>query len=165
MLEPDFYFESVFKISYEKLWENNIRGLIFDIDNTLTAYDEKQPSPETVKLLGKLCDMGFRLCLLTNNTNRRLESFNENLKLAGFANALKPFSYGVKKALKKMEVTSSQAAIIGDQLLTDVWAGKRSGVMTVLVRPITQKDFAFVRFKRLIEKRMLKKFFAKLEKE
>ena len=165
MLEPDFYFESVFEVSYEKLWEKNIRGLIFDIDNTLTAFDETQPAPETAELLGKLRDMGFRICLLTNNTKRRLDGFNENLKLAGFANALKPLSFGVKKAIEEMKVQPQQAAIIGDQLLTDIWAGKNSGITTVLVKPISQKDFAFVKLKRLIENRMLKNFFAKLEKE
>ena len=163
MLEPDYYFESVFDIPYDKLREKNIIGLIFDIDNTLTAFDEEKPKDETVKLLQRLQDMGFKLCLLTNNTNRRLSGFNQDLKLPGFASALKPFTSGIKKAIKEMEVTPCQTAIVGDQLLTDIWAGKNAGIATILVKPITQRDFAFVRFKRLIENRMLKKFFQKLE--
>ena len=159
MLEPDYYFESVFDISYEQFREKKIRGLIFDIDNTLTAFDEEKPSAETAKLLKRLQDMGFKLCLLTNNTKKRLDRFNQDLKLPGFASALKPFTAGIKKAIRQMEVELAQTAIIGDQLLTDIWAGKNAGITTVLVRPVTQRDFAFVRFKRLIENRMLKKFF------
>ena len=164
MLEPDLYFESIFKIPYEELRGKSIRGLIFDIDNTLTAYDEKKPSDEVTKLLQNLISQGFKICLLTNNTNKRLNSFNENLKLPGFANALKPFSYGIKKALKEIELTPAQTAIIGDQLFTDVWAGKKNQLTTILVKPITLRDFAFVRFKRLLENYMLKKYFAKLKK-
>ena len=163
MLEPDYYFESVFEIPYEKFLEKNIRGLIFDIDNTLTAFDEAGPSAKTAELLQNLQGMGFKLCLLTNNTNRRLGSFNRDLKLPGFANALKPFAIGIKKAINQMEVETGQTAIIGDQLLTDIWAGKNAGIATILVKPITQRDFAFVRIKRIIENHLLKKFFAKLE--
>ena len=164
MLEPDYYFESVFEIPFDKLWEKGIRGLIFDIDNTLTAYDEKGPSPQTTELILRLHDMGFRLSLLTNNTKRRLASFNKDLNLPGFANALKPFAFGIKKALNDMALDFGQTAMIGDQLLTDIWVGKNAGLTTILVKPITQRDFIFVRFKRIIEKRMLRKFFANLER-
>ena len=163
MLEPNYYFESVFEIPYERLWEKSIRGLIFDIDNTLTAFDEEKPSAETTKLLQELQDMGFKLCLLTNNTNKRLAGFNQDLNLPGFASALKPLTIGIKKAIKTMEVKPCQTAIIGDQLLTDIWAGKNAGIATVLVKPITHRDFAFVKIKRIVENRMLKKFFANLE--
>ena len=163
MLEPDYYFESVFEIPYDKLLEQNIRGLIFDIDNTLTAFDEEKASPKTIELLMSLHDKGFSLCLLTNNTRKRLKRFNKDLLLPGFANALKPFSCGIKKAMNEMKVEPSQTAIIGDQLFTDVWAGKRAGIATIMVKPITQRDFAFVKFKRILENRVLKKFFANLE--
>ena len=163
MLEPDYYFESVFEIPYGKLKEKNISGLIFDIDNTLTAYDEEKPSEKTKELLQNLHDMGFKICLLTNNTGRRLGRFNQELGLPGFASALKPFTFGLKKAMKTMEVGAGQTAIIGDQLFTDVWAGKNVGIVTILVKPITQKDFVFVNFKRIIEKRVLRKFFANLK--
>ena len=159
MLKPDFYYGSVFDIDYDLLWGKNIRGLIFDIDNTLTAFDSKLPSMETVELLRELAKKGFRLALLTNNTNRRLARFNEELGIPGFANGLKPFSFGVKKALVAMEVNPAQAAIIGDQLFSDVWAGKNSGVVTVLVKPITERDFWFVKIKRVIENILLKRYY------
>lgn len=164
MLEPDCYFETVFDIDYARLWGMGVRGLIFDIDNTLAGYADESPSAETAALLGRLAGMGFRLCLLTNNTGRRLSSFNRELGLPGFAGALKPLPGGVRKAMRAMGVESGQAAIIGDQLFTDVWAGRISGVFTVLVKPVTQKDFALVKIKRLFERLMLRRFFANLEK-
>lgn len=159
MLKPDYYFGSVFEIEYDVLWEKGIRGLIFDIDNTLTAFDSKLPDDKTKKLLKELASKGFRLALLTNNTYRRLSGFNEELNLPGFANALKPLGFGIKKALGALGLNPAQAAIIGDQLFSDVWAGKNTGITTVLVKPITERDFWFVKIKRLFENLLLKRYY------
>jgi HAD superfamily phosphatase (TIGR01668 family) len=161
MLAPDYYYESVFLIPYDELWKKNIRGIIFDIDNTLTRFDEMQPSAKIVALLNKLERMGFRLCLVTNNTNKRLGHFIQNLSLPGIANAIKPFTRGLKFAMQTMGTKPAHTAIIGDQLLSDIWAGKNAKVTTILVKPVSEKDFILVRAKRIIERRLLRKFFEK----
>jgi HAD superfamily phosphatase (TIGR01668 family) len=160
MLRPDFFYDSVFDIPYEDLWKKNIRGLIFDIDNTLTRFDEKQPSAKIVALLNKLERMGFRLCLVTNNTNKRLGHFNENLNLPGIANAIKPLTRGLRYAMETMGTKPATTVMIGDQLLSDVWAGRKAKVLTIMVRPVSDKDFWFVKAKRWLEKKMLRKYFA-----
>ena len=164
MLTPDYYYESVFVIPYKELWEKNIRGLIFDLDNTLTPFHEKLPPAKIVALMKRLEKMGFKICLLTNNTTNRLNRFNEGMKLNGIANGLKPFTRGIRKAMDVMGTNRQQTVIIGDQLLSDVWAGKNAGICTILVKPITEKDFFFVRFKRHIERVMLRNYFKELEK-
>ena len=164
MLTPDYYYDSVFSIPYGELWEKNIRGLIFDLDNTLTPFHVKLPPAKIVALMRRLEKMGFEVCLLTNNTPGRLQGFNEELKLKGIANGLKPFTRGIKRAMKLMGTTRAQTVIIGDQLLSDVWAGKNAGIGTIMVAPITEKDFFFVRFKRIIERFMLRGYFRELNK-
>jgi len=163
MLTPDYYYESVFAIPYTELLNKNIRGLIFDLDNTLTPFHEKLPPAKIVALMKRLEKMGFKVCLLTNNTTGRLERFNAEMKLNGIANGLKPFTRGIRKAMKIMGTHRAQTVIIGDQLLSDVWAGKNAGICTILVKPITEKDFFFVRFKRHIERIMLRNYFKELE--
>jgi len=165
MLTPDYYYDSVFLIPYTELLQKNIRGLIFDLDNTLTPFHEKLPPPKVVALMRRLQQMGFKICLLTNNTTNRLNRFNAEMKLDGIANGLKPFTRGIKQAMKVMGTTRSQTVIIGDQLLSDVWGGKNAGICTILVKPITEKDFFFVRFKRHIERFMLRKYFAQLNQK
>ena len=165
MLEPDYYYDSVFHIPYPKLWEKGIRGLIFDVDNTLTPFDQPGPPEKITELVGELKEKGFRVCLVTNNTNRRLGSFNETLKLPGIANAAKPLTRGIRYAMRQMETTPEQTAIIGDQVLSDVWAGKNARITTILVKPITERDFFFVRWKRHIERFILRKYFAALKEE
>ncbi|MCL2571432.1 MAG: YqeG family HAD IIIA-type phosphatase [Defluviitaleaceae bacterium] len=159
-LKPDYYLDTVFQIPYEELWKNKIRGLIFDIDNTIAPYEEAEPSAKVTSLFARLKRMGFQICLLTNNTNKRLECFSKPLEIYGIANALKPSRRGMKKAMKLMGTKAAHTAIVGDQLFTDVWAGKNTGAMTVLVKPIADKDFVTVRLKRLLEGRLLKRYYA-----
>ena len=156
MLKPDYYFESVFTVPYEELWQKGIRGLIFDVDNTLTLFDQKGPPPKTTALLKRLQGMGFAICLVTNNTGKRLGHFNEHLGLPGIANALKPLTRGVRAAMEKMSTKPANTAIIGDQLLSDIWAGKNARITTVLVKPLSTRDFYWVRLKRFIERILLR---------
>jgi len=162
MLTPDYYYESVFEIPYKELLERDIRGLIFDLDNTLTPFHEKLPPAKIVALMKRLEKMGFQVCLLTNNTTNRLNRFNAGMQLKGIANGLKPFTRGIKNAMKLMGTNKTQTVIIGDQLLSDIWAGKNAGIVTILVKPITEKDFFFVRMKRVIERAMLRNYFKEL---
>ena len=162
MLSPDYYYESVFLIPYKDLWQQKIRGLIFDIDNTLTPYANKYPPTKIIALIRRLEKMGFSICLLTNNTPKRLKHFNERLALDGIANAIKPLPKGVKQAMAKMGTKPEHTVIIGDQLLSDIWAGKNAKVTTILVKPITDKDFITVSIKRLIERPLLRRYFAKM---
>ncbi|MCL2224325.1 MAG: HAD-IIIA family hydrolase [Defluviitaleaceae bacterium] len=163
MIAPDYYYESVFQIPYDELWKKNIRGLIFDIDNTLTRFDEMQPSAKIVALLSKLERMGFRICLCTNNTNKRLGRFNENLSYPGIANAIKPLTRGLKYAMQTMGTKPANTVIIGDQLLSDIWAGKNAKITTILVKPISDKDFILVKMKRVVERFILRKYFEDLK--
>ena len=163
MLTPDYYYDSIFEIPYDELSRQKIRGLIFDIDNTLTAFDEALPPAKVSALIKRLKNKGFQICLLTNNTKKRLAGFNKHLRLPGIARALKPFTRGIKKAMEKMGTTRENTAIIGDQLLSDIWGGKNAGIVTILVKPTTEKDFILVKAKRVIERIMLRKFFAELK--
>ena len=39
ILYPDFYCKNIKDVDIEKLKENNIKGIILDVDNTLIDYD------------------------------------------------------------------------------------------------------------------------------
>jgi HAD superfamily phosphatase (TIGR01668 family) len=141
MIYPDYYYESVFLIPYDTLWQQNIRGLIYDLDNTLVPYDKTHPPAKIVALVRRLERMGFRLSLVTNNTKGRLETFNKTLGLDGVSLAAKPLTRGIKSAMEKMGTTPERTAIIGDQLLSDIWGGKNAKITTILVKPLTERDF------------------------
>ena len=156
-LAPDYYYDSVLDIPYEALWKQKIRGLVYDLDNTLAHYDQRQVPAKIAAMLKRLDKMGFRICLLTNNTTARLRHF-DNLGIDGIANAIKPLARGIHQAMKIMGTQPKHTAMIGDQLFSDVWAGKNARVTTILVKPLTEKDFAIVRVKRIFERWLLKRY-------
>ena len=68
MLEP-FYpkerVESAYEIPYEKLYKRGIRGVIFDIDNTLVPHGA--PADErALSLFARFHRIGLKTCLLSN---------------------------------------------------------------------------------------------------
>ena len=158
MLKPDFYFDSIFQIPYEKLYDQNVRALIYDIDNTMAGYEEIRPPVKVVDLVNKLIDKGFKVGLLSNNNKKRVNSFNESMGLPMASKANKPLTSALGRVISEMGVHKSEAVIIGDQLFTDVWCGKRAGITTILVKPLTENDVLSVRLKRGLERRLLKNY-------
>ena len=165
MLAPDYYYESVYMIPYTELWQQNIRALIFDLDNTLAAYEEPRPAAKVVALIKRLQRIGFKVCILTNNTEKRIKTYNENLNLVTVHGALKPLTTGINRAVKLLEADKKSTAIIGDQMFSDVWGGKNARITTILVKPIGKTDVWTVRLKRLPERFLLKRYFKKIAKE
>ena len=47
--------------------------------------------------------------------------------------------------------------MIGDQLFTDVLGGNKMGIKTILVNPVSKKDFIFTKMLRRIEDSIFKK--------
>ena len=43
-LIPDYYFKSIYDIPYTQLYENGIRLILTDLDNTLISYKETLPN-------------------------------------------------------------------------------------------------------------------------
>ena len=161
VLYPDFYYDSVFEIPYQELYAKNIRGLIFDLDSTLAPRDMPKPTAKIVGLIKKLQKMGFNVSLLSNNTGKRLNAFNERLQLVSVNTALKPLTFGLKNAMRAMGTGRETTALIGDQIFTDVLCGKSARIMTILVKPLPGKEFITVRIKRIFERPLLKAFHKK----
>ena len=156
LLTPDLYVESVLHIDLNKLKEENIKGLIIDIDNTLVAWDIKYASNKTKEWLLSLKKEGFEVCLVSNNTEDRVVTFNEELKLSAIHRATKPRTLPFKRAMKLMGTKVNSTAVIGDQIFTDVLGGNRMGLYTVLVIPIESKEFWWTTVVRKLERHILR---------
>ena len=100
-----------------------------------------------------MSDSGMKIAFVSNNHAPRVELFNKSLSFPAFPDSGKPLKKSCLKALEAMECKASEVALIGDQVFTDVLAGRIAGVnTTVLVKPIKDKKNLFFRFKRLLEK-------------
>lgn len=161
---PDRYVASTYVIDFEKLYKNGIRGLIFDIDNTLVPHGA--PADErAIRLFKRLKEIGFSCCLISNNQEKRVRIFNEPIQVDYVYNAHKPSTKNYKKAMEIMGTDVSDTVFIGDQLFTDVWGAKRTGIPSILVRPIHPKEEIQIVLKRYLENIVLHFYKKSLEKE
>lgn len=151
---PDEYLDSAYVIDYEKLYSQGYRGLIFDIDNTLVPHGEPADQ-RAVALFARLKKIGFQCCLLSNNQYERVSSFNKDVQVHFIEDAHKPSRKNYQKAMEIMGTEQKNTVFIGDQLFTDVYGAKRTGIRNILVRPIHPKEEIQIVFKRKLEKIVL----------
>ncbi|MDO4474579.1 MAG: YqeG family HAD IIIA-type phosphatase [Eubacteriales bacterium] len=151
---PDKYVASTYVINFEKLYENGFRGLVFDIDNTLVPHGAPADK-RAIELFARLKAIGFRCCLISNNQEPRVKMFNEPIGVDYVYDAHKPSKKNYLRAMEIMGTDTDTTVFIGDQLFTDVWGAKRSGIPSILVKPIHPKEEIQIVLKRYLEKIVL----------
>ena len=154
---PTMYKKSIFDINYSLLKEKGIRCLVFDLDNTLGLIDHKKCPRKTKKLLHELQN-DFLILISSNNTKKRLKPYLQELGIGGVAFSFKPLTFGLQKIKKRYHLKKKEMVIIGDQIVTDILAGNRFRIMTILVDPMGEKDLKITGVNRKIEARIVKRY-------
>ena len=155
---PEYYFETFDKASAEFLLGIGVKGIVLDVDNTLEPYENPTPGAHVVAWLESLKAVGISAAIVSNNGGERINLFNEKLGLPAYYKAKKPFKKNVLNAMQDMGTDKSNTILMGDQVFTDVWAAHNTGLKAILVPPIKDKTDVLTRFKRLLEKPVLKKY-------
>ncbi len=155
---PDYIINSYKDLSVEFLKKNNINALILDIDNTLVPYEIPKPTEELKKWFSEMNEANINIAFVSNNNSRRVNEFNAELGYFATYKSKKPFVKCLKQAIASMNTSPESTAMMGDQIFTDILAGNRLSCLTVLVPPIKDKRDLFTRFKRALEKPILKRF-------
>lgn len=151
---PEKYLDSTYKIDFEKEYENGVRGVIFDIDNTLVEHGA--PADErSMSLFAALDRIGIKTLLLSNNKEPRVKSFSEQVGSAYIYKAGKPSAANYKKAMDLLGTDENSTLFVGDQLFTDVWGANKAGIRSYLVKPIHPKEEIQIVLKRCLEKIVL----------
>lgn len=151
---PDEYLDSTYVINFDELYKTGYRGVIFDIDNTLVPHGA--PADERAKkLFVHLKELGFSCCLLSNNQRPRVEMFNEEIGVHFIENAHKPSTKNYLRAMELMHTDKKNTLFVGDQLFTDVYGARRTGLYSILVKPIHPKEEIQIVLKRYLEKIVL----------
>lgn len=151
---PDATAKSTYDIDFEALYAEGIRGLLFDIDNTLVPHGAPADA-RAEALFARLKSIGFKCCLISNNKEARVLMFNKNINVNYIYDAHKPSRTGYERAMKLMGTDKTNTVFIGDQLFTDVYGAKRTGIRNILVSPIHPKEEIQIVFKRKLEKIVL----------
>lgn len=154
---PDMYQQSIYTIDYQKLLSKGIKCILFDLDNTLVPVTDRQPTKKLKELFDELKRQGFKIIIFSNSHRKRLKPFKDELNVDCCASARKPFKEKFLLVLKEYHYNINEVAIIGDQILTDIVGGNKVGILTVLINPISNKDFFITKFNRIRERRIMKK--------
>ena len=151
---PDAYMESTYAIDFEKLYQEGIRGVIFDIDNTLVPHGA--PADErAVKLFERLRAIGLDYCLISNNQLPRVKPFADAVQAKFVEDAHKPSRKNYLKAMELMHTDLNSCIFVGDQIFTDIYGARRCGMRTILVKPLHPREEIQIVLKRYLEKIVL----------
>ena len=157
-LVPDYMFATFDEVTPDFLQSIGVRVLLIDIDNTLAPYEQPDPDQRILAWFAELEKNGIRAALVSNNHAPRVERFNKPLGLIAYPDSGKPFRGTLERAMKELGVTHAETAMLGDQLLTDCFAGKHIGLRAIIVPPIKDKTNLFFRFKRFLERPFIRKY-------
>lgn len=155
-LKPNLYIEHYKDIDLNFIRQKGIKALFIDVDNTLVPYFEPLPTDEAKEFISKCLALDFKICIISNNTQERVDRFASSINLPYYHFASKPLPFKYIKAMKEMHLNKKEIAVLGDQLMTDVIGGKLMGFMTILQKPLVEKDLIYTKINRKIEKSLLK---------
>lgn len=150
---PTFLADSFYEIPasfYEKQgWKN----ILLDLDNTLAPYAEKEPSDKTKAKVAELVAAGLHLYIASNNTSARVTLYAESLGIKALSGLLKPFSFRLKRILRREGFKKEETVLIGDQLMTDIKAANGAKIASILTAPLAQGEPWVTRWNRFFERK------------
>ena len=155
---PEYMFDKFNDVTPEFLSSIKVSGVILDIDNTLEPYETEAPEEHVISWLNALGELGIKCAFVSNNNRERVELFNKKLGYPAYYKAGKPFKKNVLLAMKDIGSTAESTILIGDQVFTDILAAHNAGIKGILVKPINDKRDILTRFKRLLEKPVIKRY-------
>lgn len=157
LYKPDVYSKDIYNIDYKKLKLCGIKCLLFDLDNTLVPLYLKRPTRKVKDFIEILKDMGFKVIIISNSGKNRLLPFKRILEVDCAASSKKPSKNKYIKIMNEYKYNESEIAAIGDQIVTDIFGGNRIGIYTVLVDPISRREYIWTKFNRIKEKIIIHK--------
>jgi HAD superfamily phosphatase (TIGR01668 family) len=129
-------------LSPEFFVERGLRAAILDLDNTLVAWRGAEITPAVRGWVEGALATGMKLCICSNTHRpRRLAQLAAELGVPYIEGVAKPRRGGFLRALVLMDARPEETAVIGDQLMTDIWGGNRCGLLTILVEPLSRVEF------------------------
>lgn len=151
---PDQIAKSLEHIDQQILQKQGIAGLLIDVDSTLVQWRTEQIAPVRLEWLQQAKER-FAICLLSNTiTTHRIRRLGQRLGVpivGRWGLGRKPFPGGFKVALRHTATSPAETAMIGDQLWADILGGNRMGMYTILVEPLSNREFFLTRLNRPLE--------------
>ncbi|MEL7354878.1 MAG: YqeG family HAD IIIA-type phosphatase, partial [Cyanobacteria bacterium J06560_5] len=141
LLQPDLVLsQTVLGITPELIQTKHLKGLILDVDETIVPVGQRQLAPD-IETWAKDLQQLVPLSLVSNNIGyERIRKIAARLDVPFVASAGKPSRKKLRAVAEKMDLPFEQVAMVGDRLFTDVLAGNRVGLFTILVKPMLEPN-------------------------
>jgi HAD superfamily phosphatase (TIGR01668 family) len=151
-VRPDFCFTRAEDIGLDWLRQRGIRGVLIDIDNTITRW-ERRAVPETeVAWLHRLRDAGIGIRFLSNGLPHKLAHVTQQTGIDHVhGRPMKPLPVAFRRGLRELQLEPLEVLMIGDSVFTDIVGANRVGLWTCLVEPLSPVDFFGSKFWRMLE--------------
>ncbi len=146
-LRPVHVYESIYDIDFGSLYDDGVRSIFVDVDNTLISYSDDDVSFQCINLFNSIKLYGFDSIILMSNhsSTERVNRVAKQLDVPGVAFACKPFTFTVQRVMNDYQMSDTQTAIIGDQLLTDILVGNLLNLTSIFVDPIDKENVSFLK--------------------
>ena len=151
IFRPSLCAKKVSDLDFSDLYAKGFRYALLDFDNTLAPDHYTEPIPYSYEMVKRMQEAGFSLCLVSNAKSERSKKIADMLKIPCVSYANKPGTSGVLKAMALIGAAKENTMMIGDQLFTDIAAGNRAGLYTILVERYAKKEVFYVVLKRFPE--------------
>ena len=140
IFQPDMTVQRVQDIELRQLAAKGIRGLLLDLDNTLTVWHGMTVEPQVQAWLEQARQSGFRLCILSNSHAARVQPMGQLLQIPAVHMSAKPRTGAFRRGCQELDLPPSQVAMVGDQLLTDICGANRAGLFTIMTELIDGRE-------------------------
>lgn len=152
---PDLYVKSLAYVDFTMLYKQGIRLALLDIDNTLSKHGSIVGGDYAKEQIERVRNAGIECMIISNARSKRAQTFADSIGIDLIPKARKPSRRGIRTAMQRHpELERTQITVIGDQILTDILAGNRAKVFTILLDPISDEESFQVRLKRPFERHL-----------
>ena len=157
-IKPDYNLESIYDIDVNELKNKGIKGIFFDLDSTVMQSKTGKFTKKTLDFLSSLKE-DFKVAIISNNHKKGyIDKVQKISPVKVYSNARKPDVKVLKLACYELGLEVKEVAMVGDRPLTDILAGKKVGMKTILVDSISKdEEGILVRFVRFLERLTIKK--------
>lgn len=141
LLQPDLIVQgTILQLTPDTLKHHHLKGLVLDVDETLVPFRAAQISEELVPWVKEVQQIAALWLVSNNISEARIRRIAKSLDLPYISGAGKPSRRKVRRAVEAMKLPVEQVGMVGDRLLTDVLAGNRLGMFTILVKPMVDPN-------------------------
>ncbi len=135
-LLPRVMTQKLTDLTPDYLRQNGIRLLMLDFDNTMLPYTAKEPTQELLMWIDRMKRGGITLFVVSNSRKTKALDFCRAHNIGCVNRSKKPFQRGIRQCLARCGAKAEQAALVGDQIFTDVLGANCAGATSILVKPI-----------------------------